>query len=158
MAWVESNAVAIVAAIVALYGAILSTITYRASRRDKRRVIGARLSYGFLTFGPKLSDPHLLLHASNPGQVPVTLRSAVVVLPDKWQAIVPPGQGESRLPLELAPGAGCTFWLDAREIAGALRQRGYAGKVRIHCEFGDATGENHRSKPFKFDIDGWKAA
>ena len=158
MTWVEANALAIVAAIVALYGAVLSTITYRASRRDKQRVIGATLRYGFLTFGSKLSDPHLLLQASNPGHVPVTVRSAVVVFPDKWQAIVPPGHGEARLPLDLAPGAGCTFWLDVREIAAALRQRGYRGKVRIRCEFGDATGATHRSKPFKFDIDGWAPA
>ena len=66
---------ALITALVALYGAALSTYTLVSSRHDKRRRVKVELSTGFLVHGPDLSTYMLFIGVSNPGHIPVTLQS-----------------------------------------------------------------------------------
>jgi hypothetical protein len=66
----------IVTAGIAAYGAALSTYNAWAARKKDRRHVKVTTSFGFLTYGPRLSETMLHLTASNPGQRPITLVSA----------------------------------------------------------------------------------
>ena len=65
--------IAPITALVALYGAVLSTYTLISSRRDKRRRVKVELSAGFLATGPDLSAAMLLIKVSNPGHITVII-------------------------------------------------------------------------------------
>jgi len=74
---------AIIIALVALYGAVLSTYTLLSNRSDRRRHVKVDLSMGFLTFPDRLSSHMLLVTASNPGNRPVTVCGVGINLPNK---------------------------------------------------------------------------
>jgi hypothetical protein len=143
----------VVTAVVALYGAALSTLNYLASRREKSRRVKVELSLGFLAHGPTLSPTMLFIVASNIGTLPVTLSSSGIRLPNGRQAICPLPNTDVRFPHELQGGKDCRIWIDAREFADTLRREGLSGKVRLTGFYLDQTGVRHKSKPFKFDAD-----
>ena len=70
----------IITAVVAVYGAALSTYTMIQDRKEKRRQIRMKPSNGMLTFGPELSPAMLLIEATNPGNRTVILDTAGIFL------------------------------------------------------------------------------
>jgi len=150
--WLKDNALAIVTAVVAAYGAVLSTVAILQNRRKSQRRLVIGLSHGLLTFGPRLSDDHILISVANDGVLPVTVRSIGIRLPDGKTAIIPPDQGEFRAPYELAPGQGGNFWVSTNEFLASLKEKGYRGQVRIRGVVGDAVGTQFISKPMCLTI------
>lgn len=154
--WLKANSLTLITAAVAVYGAVLATLNYRQSRADKRRRLAVRLSWGFLTYGPgmgtQLSDQKCLITISNPGHAPATLRS-VHISGGRMSIPVPPECGEKRLPHEIPPGQGCTFWVGAADMARALASKGLKGKIKLRGVAADGTDEQFFSKPFTFDVD-----
>ena len=160
MEWFQENLFTILTAIVAVYGAVLSTLVYRQSRSEKRRTLTVTLKWGLLTYGPGLGhsvsdNPHLILTVSNPGHIPVTLRSLHIRLPNGSNAVVPPAQGEVSLPHELPAGHSSTFWVDGWEFAQAAKQHGHSGQINLRAVATDAVGIEHLSDPYEFDIAEW---
>ena len=146
--------VQLITVIVAAYGALLSTYVFIVQRLDKRKHVKVSLSMGFLVFAPNLSDTQLLLQAANAGHRTVTLTGWCVRPPGNEQILMPMSNSNPTFPCELADGKSATCWLEAKEVAMLLYNKGYRGTVRLRGEVRDAT-ENFRSKPMKFSIEDW---
>jgi len=140
-----------VTAIVAAYGAGLSTYKAWADRTRDKRQIRVTISPGYLTHGPNLSGEMLILSASNPGHRPVTLTSVGLQLPDKRTMIIPAQEGTAQLPHELNEGNSVTHWMPTREVAAELRRAGFSRKVRLTAFYLDATDDRHWSESLLFD-------
>jgi hypothetical protein len=147
--------VTVLIALVALYGAILSTHSLLLARREKARTIKVSISNGFLTFGPRLSELMILVEAANPGERTVTLHAPTLRLPDGKQMLLPFGNSSVSFPYDLPEGKSCTAWIEAKEIAADLREHGYSGTVKFRAQFRDAVGNSFISKPWSFDINEW---
>ena len=119
----------IITAIVALYGAILSTVSILSQRKDKKRQILVKLSNGFLTFGPELSPAMLFIEASNPGHIPVNINSPGIILPDKRTIVFPSPQGDVSFPHSLPPGENCRVWTDLKQLSHQLLNKGVKSSV-----------------------------
>lgn len=142
----------IVTALVALYAAGLSTYNFIMERRDKRPSLNVRLSYGALT----LSDHGqivLLFNVSNAGSQPITLTSIGVRLNDKRTLYMPQLSGTASLPIELQPGQGRLFWMLPHVVAQSLHEQGYNGEQKVRAVCTDATGREHFSKSWTFNIE-----
>ncbi|MEW6226591.1 MAG: hypothetical protein AB1700_00635 [Bacillota bacterium] len=151
MNWTE-----IITAIVAVYGAVLATYTLVVQLRENRFRVNVKISMGFLV-SPLggTSDTMLFLSASNAGQKVVTLSSQGFLLPNKNQLVIPYPQSNVTFPYELLPGKSCQTWIEAREIARALKLEGIYGEVKLVGFYRDQVDKTYRSKPYKFDVDGW---
>jgi hypothetical protein len=138
---------------VAMYGASLSTYNAYVARKQNRRQIRVTMSYGFLTFGPNLSDQMLILNASNPGQRDLSLTGVGILLPTKQQLAIL-SEGSSPLPHHLTQGTSITHWTPVQEMKRMLRDRNFPGTVNVTAYYSDAVGARHYSKPLSFDIEG----
>ena len=145
----------VVTALVALYGAVLSTYTLIQNRKEKQRQVSVRLSNGFLTFGPELSPAMLLVEATNPGDRTVILNTVGLSLPDGKTVAFPNPQGNVRFPYPLEEGNSCMVWTPLKELAQQLSQEGYSGKVKLVGFYRDQLGTMYNSNTFSFNIDGW---
>lgn len=141
-----------VTAVLAVYGALLSTYNTYVTRKQNRTEVRVTVKYGFLTFGPNLSDQVLLIEASNPGRRAITLTSVGLVLPTGQQLVIT-AEGSSPLPHHLTEGTSITHWTDAREMAHLVRNKGFARAVRIRGFYNDAVGVRHYSKHLSFSLD-----
>lgn len=140
-------------ALLAAYGATLTTYNVLAARKKSKRQITVTVSTGFLTFGPELSEIKLLITVLNPGHRDVTLLSVGFLLPDKRQLVnTDPNSGSVRLPHRLTEGTQCMFWASARAIAEQLRGMGFSGTVNLTGFCRDAVDVSHFSKPFPFEV------
>jgi hypothetical protein len=108
------NTVQITTAVVALYGALLSTFVLVMQRLEKSKRMTVRLSMGFLTFGAQLSESHLLLQAANVGQRTITLSNWCVRTPNDEQILMPMGNSHPAFACELVDGKSATCWLEAK--------------------------------------------
>lgn len=145
----------IVTAVVAVYGAALSTYTLIQNRKGKQRQIRVKLSNGMLTFGPELSPAMLLIEATNPGNRTVILNTSGIFLPDGKTIVFPNPQSNVHFPHPLPEGNSCLVWTPLKELAQQLRQEGYSGQVKLIGFYRDQIGTQYKSKAFGFDIDGW---
>lgn len=144
----------IVTAIVAFYGAGLSTYTVFANWKDKQRQIKVKLSNGFLG-GPKLSPTMLLIEASNPGNRTVILNSPGITLPDGKTVVFPIPESNVVFPYTIEEGQSCLVWTPMKKFASTLRNEGYKDIVKIVGFYRDQLGKEYRSNKFDFNIDGW---
>lgn len=149
----------IITALVALYGAILSTVVAVREWRAKTPRVRVKTSMGFLDLGlGNVSDAMVFVEAANPGQRPITLSSVGFILPLERKVYLRQPQGSMRIPCELAPESACQVWIDARELAQLLRSNGFSGKVKVLGFYGDQVGRTHKSKGFEVDADFGTAA
>lgn len=145
----------IVTAIVAVIGLGFSIYNFYIGRRDRRPALIAKISNGFLTYGPELSEPMLLLEVANPGEKKVIV-SGVHIAWGKQTAFFPHGiPGTKAVPFELLSGEGANFWTPLKEFALALHEQGAKGRVKVKACFTDGVGNKYCSKNFGIDITGW---
>ncbi len=149
--------------IIAIYGAGLSTILaaievyrFRIEQSEKKPKIKVTMTTGFLSQGRETSPAMLTLTAANVGRLPVTLTSipSLIVFKDQ-KVILTEAEKDAEFPHELLPGKSCNCWRDIKQLAQSLKRHGYSGTLKIVGEFGDATDNKYRSKPFPFDIEDW---
>lgn len=148
----------IITALIAIYGAILSTYNLVLKRREKSHQVSVNLSSGFLTCGERLSPYVLFIVASNPGHRTVTLDSVGIRLPDKRQIVFPfSGRfgSDVQFPHDLTEGQSCRAWVDVKELT-ALLEEGISGRIKLIGFYTDAIGGKYKSKPLKFNIDDWR--
>lgn len=147
----------IITAVVAIYGAILSTYNLWVKRQETRVRLKVDLSMGFLAGRSDVSrsDWLLILTAANPSKRPIIINIPTILIPGKNKLFNPNVQSEKTFPCELQEGHSCKAWFSAREIATALAGTGYRGKVVLIGEFHDAIGTEYKSKPLKFKIEDW---
>lgn len=147
----------IITALVAVYGSILATYTAIARWREKRARINVKTSLGFIA--QRLtgsSEPMVFLSASNPGSKAITLSSWGLLLPNRKHLVFPyPLGSDVRFPYELLPGTSCHVWVEAKEIARAMRAEGYSDKAKVVGFYRDQVDRTYKSKPFEFDVEDW---
>lgn len=74
---------------VAVLGLGLSIYNTMQARRDKRPKLRVNVSFGFLAFGPRLSDQKTFFEVGNGWNQPVTLASLCMPLPGKRSMAYP---------------------------------------------------------------------
>ena len=147
--------VGIITALVALYGAALSTYTLVRNQREKRRQVRVKLSNGVLTYGPELSPAMLLIEATNPGNRTVILNTMGILLPDGKTVVFPQPESNVTFPHRLEEGNSCLAWTPMKDFAKRLRQTSYSGAVNLVGFYRDQIGNEYKSNVFGFNIDVW---
>ena len=145
----------IVTAIVAIYGALLSTYTLLANRKEKLRHINIDLSVGIPTPNLALGSRVILMTIANPGSRPVTVNSALIWLPNKKQLLLSDHWSNITYPHNLQEGNNCLLWVDPYEIAAICSEEGFTGKVKLIGVVKDALGKTYKSRSFVFDVESW---
>ncbi len=147
----------VVTALVAVYGAILATYTAVARWREKRARINVKISLGVISQElAGSSETLVILSASNPGSKAITLSSWGLTLPNRNHLAFPnPLGSDVQFPHELAPETSCRVWVEAKEIARAMKTEGYSDKAKVVGFYRDQVGRTYKSKPFEFGVEDW---
>jgi hypothetical protein len=152
--WLKANALALVAAVVAIYGAVLSTLMYVHGKAEKRRTLKVSLKGGILNFGPDAGKYQCAVYVRNAGHLEVSLRS-VYLTAGELSIHIPAENSEARrLPYILPAGKGRIFWIRATTVAAGLAEHGVSGMVEITAVAQDGTGREFQSSPISFDVSG----
>lgn len=154
---IDLNAIQVLTALLAIYGALLSTYTFWATRRDKRRRVDVAISFGFLTLPQGLSPEMMLIKYANPGHVTVTINSPGLELPDgRTLAFFRGKTSDVTFPHALEPGKGCTIWNPAGDLVEQLVENGFSGTVRLVPFCRDQIGTTFKGKRYDFDLAYWR--
>jgi hypothetical protein len=140
-----------VAVIVAAYGAGLSSYNTYIARKQSQHQIAVKVTFGWLTNGPNLSEDMLMVEASNPGHRAITLTSVGFLLRDGRQLALLDPQGSKSLPHHLAEGTNIMHWIPMREMSDTLHKNGLTGKVKLRGFYKDAVGATHQSERASFN-------
>ncbi len=133
-------------AIVALYGAALSTYIFVVEIRSKKRQISIKLSHAVIFSGPNVSPSLLQITVANPGNRTVTINTPSLLLPNKKSLVFPQPKSDVSFPHELLEGKNCAVWTDMGILKHELKAEGYSGKIKVIAEVTDATDKKYRSK------------
>lgn len=142
----------ILIAIVALWGAALSTYTLTINIRKEKTRVKVDLKFGFLTYGPDLSSQMLFLEAANIGNKEVTMSSCALRLPTKQTLVFLDPQTNKKLPHKLPPGESLSVWSTESDITERLRSAGFKNAVKIRGVYRDAIGNSYISKSKKLPL------
>jgi len=149
----------VIAALIALYAAILATFTFVMNRREKRRPLKVIVSMGLPIRGPDVGDPQIFIRASNIGTRPITLNVPKLVLPSGDQLVLLRSSSDVDFPCELADGQSCAAWTDARELARQLKfEQRLGGQIKLVGVFEDSAAQTYRSTPYGFNVTEWAKA
>ena len=139
-------------ALVAVYGAVLSTYTLCQNRRDKQHRLTVRVSHAVLGGPSGISGPMITITVANPSFRDLTVNPPGLLLPDGRSLIFPYPQSDAQFPHELRQGKSCTIWCALDELKADLRQKGLSGKIIVRGFCDDAVGNRHRGQPFELDL------
>jgi hypothetical protein len=142
-------------AIIALAGLILSIYNFYIDRKDKSTRLVAKISNGFLTNGPELSNVMILLEIENHGQKMVKIAAVEIMWKKKKMVFFGGIEGTNRVPFELQSGDKATFWTPIKQVARTLKEQGCNKRESIKACFRTAVGSEFVSKGFSIDINEW---
>lgn len=145
----------ILTAIIAVYGAVLSTVNSISHWRTKRRHVRVEVKRGYLvSTAPRhvRGANMIFVQARNTGYRSVVLSAPGFRLPNKREAVIPLPIGSVSLPHELKDGNNCTVWADPKELIKAMKGEKLSGKVKLRGFFVDALDCRHLSRSFIFDM------
>jgi len=163
----------IVILLIALYGAILSTLVFVFNVKTRVKVT---ISYGISTGGQFQDQWYYHIQAVNRGNTTTTLKTPYIFLPKSRQfpkglkvPLVNAYTDVDKFPYVLYPGRSCTVWTGAKKLARTLTYKDertyigpdrpasndtiYKGKIKIRGVYEDTTGKTYKSKKVPFDID-----
>ena len=146
----------IITAIVAVYGAIMATITFFSKRKEKQRRLTVSFSNGFLpSFGAGIGELMLFIEISNPGNRSVVINVPRIILPDGKTVVFPsPKSSNVQFPYKLEEGTNRMVWTEMRDLASQLKENGYQGIVKLKADVKDGAGQKYESKKYwGIDID-----
>jgi len=145
---------AIITAIVAIYGAALSTYIFITNLRQRRRQLTVTLTKGFRTSAQGLSPPMFIITVANPGNRAVSIDTPYIELPDRATLVWLEPLSDVRFPYELEEGKNCHVWAEIEEVTGELVKKGHSGTVKLTAKVRDRTGKIYSSrKPLTLDLD-----
>ena len=125
--------IAIYAALVATASVIAQVVTWRAS--------GARVevttNYGFLVSGPRVSDQHVIVTATNKGRASVALTSWGFDLGgDRKLVVLQPLPQSTGLPHTLDGGHEASFFMALDDFENSMREHGH-NSARAYVKLGN---------------------
>jgi hypothetical protein len=144
----------LITAIIAIYGAVLSTIILCNEYKKTNREIKLALKTGVLTYDNGLLSPlMLLMEIMNPGQKNVTIYSPHIRIRDGKNMLIPEPNSTVRFPYELVEGKSVTVWIEMSILKQVLIENNYSGSVQIKTFISDQTGKEFFSKRWmKIDL------
>lgn len=146
----------IIIAVVAVYGAVISTYTLITQQKKDRPNLNVKVKWGLIPFtNGDVSEPQLFIEALNRGHTNITLSGQGFILPDNKTIVDPIPKSNVKFPHELKAGKGCSIWMDVIETAYKLKSNGYSGKIDLIGFYRDQIDITYKSKPFSFNIDEW---
>jgi hypothetical protein len=110
------------------------------------------LAFGFLTFGPKLSDQMLLFTVRAIGERAVQITGLKIPLSGNRNLFFPDLAGERSVPCLLEPGLSVRFWTDLDELQATLKRSGHKGTIKIRAIVSDGRGIEYKSNRVKLDL------
>jgi hypothetical protein len=146
MKWLVDHWAQCVTAIVAVYGAVLSTINLVSLLKEKKKRLTVKLSAGWIPTAKTNSDNLILIEVVNLGYRPVTVEAPYIILPDGKYLVMPLPRFGDKFPYELREGKKCSFWIEEIEIRQTLKEKGYSGNLKLYAEVSDQTGKKYRAR------------
>ncbi len=152
--WLADNWLALSAIVIAVYGAVLSTVIYRLNRH--------RLEVTLHDERPVGGEQNLVLRVRNPGPNPmVRVVSALLGSPRGLCLGWPTDGGEVLffkninvdLPHDLERGENFVALMNVAEVVRDLRRQGSRGKIRLQSDVWDAQDRYYSSNCIKLDLD-----
>lgn len=143
----------IVTALIAAYGAYLSTFNYLAQRRRDRRALKVEVD----DLGDKgLFPPIFHVSAVNIGYRSVHLEDVAIFLKGGveivWTGLFTTHDG---LPCELKEGKKFTANIMVNSLSDLLAEKGCKGRVKLRGQFVDAAGNVYRSQWHRYRMRKW---
>ena len=154
------DATDIMTALVALYGAILSTVVAVREWRARRPTVKVEVSEGRVGGMPGngWSGHMIFCDALNRGHKAITLQMVGFQLPNREQFVIPYPSPYVWFPYDLLPEKSCKVFTPASDLAKHLKARGFPQKVSLVGFYNDDVGRRYRSKPAIFDTSSAKLA
>jgi hypothetical protein len=156
----------VIIAVVAIYGAVMSTALFWIQLRQEGPTVTVRISTALMqpyaregvrtvmipNAGP--SELQFVFRVSNSGNKPVTISAVPQIHLDKGKSLTIPTPNCNRdPPLRLADGESVMLWVPAKEVANWLREQGKSGIVEVTGMVLDGAGKEFYSERFKFNVD-----
>jgi hypothetical protein len=149
----ELNWPLIITAIVAVYGAILSTVNLITNIRNEQPRLSVVLKSGnlegsYLRFGPSSASSMLFIVIANVGSKVVTIQVINIKVTKGsflpiWNIINPRGIS---LPYTLEESQNCIAGVDIKELSKKLIQSGCSKIIKLHAIVVSGTGKIYKSK------------
>ena len=147
----DTKDIAVYAAIVSTYGAILATVI--AWRQWKRRIKVTVVTAIMGTSAEPTSA--FIVTAANPGPRPISIHGAALQLANGKQLVMPEALYAIPLPHHLDEGQNCSFYFPLTFVSESLIKEGFSGKVTLHAVIRDAFGKTYKSKRFTGTVEDW---
>jgi hypothetical protein len=148
-------------ALIALYGAVLSTINWRQASRKERRVMKVEVAYATPFVGTQFLDDHIRVIATNVGHRKVTVTMLGLEVNSRRLVTLPGRQimdlGDTALPATLDDGERAIVHYVRRDVGQRLlNDRPGKHKLVPYCE--DTTGTVYRGKGFSVDAEHYSSS
>ncbi len=126
----------VITPLVALYGAVLSTINWRSAAAKDKRSIHVRLTSYMATYTNGAFGPRMVkIEAINVGQRPVTISELALQAPNgrKLVSYMPfrDAMPDTQLPKSLADGEMAAMSLSYKDIEAYVQQEGFASSAKL---------------------------
>lgn len=138
--FLQSHWEKIVFAVVAVYGAALSTFTFIQNRKKANRTIEVTLSFGAFTYGSHLGDQMIFVKAGNVGEKRVRIEGLGLKLPNDKTVVLMNRPEFDRLPHDLEEGTSCSSGAELETLRKQLKAEGFRGSVKVRPYAFDALG------------------
>lgn len=142
----------IVTFVIAVYGAILSSVVfYRPVLKERRRIV-VTLTTAFYTYPQGLGPPMAQIEVTNDGHRPVVVSAPKLLLPNGQYMLLMGADGIGDFPKRLEDGESAGVRMQYDAIADGLREAGYSGNVALWPVCSDSTGLTFKGDKWEFDI------
>jgi hypothetical protein len=147
----EMTATDILTALIALYGAGLSTLIALREWKARRPDVHVGLSMGTFDACPgNPTDTMVFLVAANAGTKAATLAWMGFVLPNRSRLTLTDPDSNATFPHKLMPEESCQVWIEATRLAEHLKSDGFSDSVKLIGFYKNVVGRVYKSKPFEF--------
>jgi hypothetical protein len=154
MNWAEAKEVTLF--VIALWGAVLSTINWVQGRRKENRNVQITHGYRYVAFNDgSLGDAHLEIKATNAGQRPVSIVTLTLSTTNKkWLANSKgfTGMEDTPLPAILSDGMMASAFFRLQAIRSAMFHADVAPKVYLTPFAKDTLGNTYLGEPIEIDM------
>jgi hypothetical protein len=144
----------IITVLIAVYGAVLSTYTFLATRRRDKPNIIIEVTTD-LRGDMSRAGLMITLNALNVGHRPITLSMMGFLLPDGQIMDFIRPQTDVEFPYKLESGERCRAWMEVERFKANLMKAGYYQQVELVGYFRDEVNRIYKSNKWVFNTDHW---
>jgi hypothetical protein len=146
----------IITFVIAVYGAVLSTVAIYLSVRRDRRSLAVRMATTMPTYGSHIGAPMVQIEVTNTGHRDLVADAPQLrVEGDEMVFALTDGPGLADFPKKLSEGERGSVMIAYRNLALSLQHRGHRGKVTLFATCKDSAQNTYRSKPWAVDVQEW---